>query len=130
MRAVKLRLRIKAKMNWESHEFVVLLPVPAGSDGEERLNALGFTLIEEEGKTLIDNVAFASQAMDLGLEFDQQIIKYAPTDRMRKKSWDSWFVTTACSQRFAMAQKALNCKEGTCAGQFHCALIFLTRKTA
>ena len=82
-----LRLRIQGENELgEPHEFVVLLPVPAGSDGEERLNALGFTLIEEEGKTLIDNVAFASQAADLGLEFDQQIMKVrAPTDRMRKE---------------------------------------------
>ena len=83
----KLRLRIQGEDELgEPHEFVVLLPVPAGSDGEERLNALGFTLIEEDGKTLIDNVAFASQAADLGLEFDQQIMKVrAPTDRMRKE---------------------------------------------
>ena len=83
----KLRLRIQGEDELgEPHEFVVLLPVPAGSDGEERLNALGFTLIEEDGKTLIDNVTFASQAADLGLEFDQQIMKVrAPTERMRKE---------------------------------------------
>lgn len=43
-------------------------------------------MIEEDGKTLIDNVAFASEAADLGLEFDQEIVLVrAPTDRMRKE---------------------------------------------
>ena len=50
------------------------------------MQALGLMLIEEDGKTLIDSVAFASQAADLGLEFDQQILLVrAPTDRMRKE---------------------------------------------
>ncbi len=63
-----------------------MLPVPAGNSGTERIDALGLTLIEEGGRTLVDNVAFASQAADLGLEFDQEILKVrAPTDRMRKE---------------------------------------------
>ena len=82
-----LRLRIKGEDDLgEQHEFVVLLPVPGGANGEERMQALGLMLVEEDGKTLIDNVAFASQAADLGLEFDQEIVLVrAPTDRMRKE---------------------------------------------
>ena len=82
-----LRLRIKGEDDLgEQHEFVVLLPVPGGANGEERMQALGLMLVEEDGKTLIDNVAFASQAADLGLEFDQEILLVrAPTDRMRKE---------------------------------------------
>ena len=82
-----LRLRIKGEdALGEQHEFVVLLPVPGGANGEERMQALGLMLVEEDGKTLIDNVAFASQAADLGLEFDQEIVLVrAPTDRMRKE---------------------------------------------
>ncbi|NLJ12234.1 MAG: DUF3394 domain-containing protein, partial [Gammaproteobacteria bacterium] len=83
----QLRLRIQGEDDLgEPQEFVILLPVPAGESGEARLHALGLTLIEEDGKTLIDNVAFASEAADLGLEFDQEIVLVrAPTDRMRKE---------------------------------------------
>ncbi|QEY60110.1 TRAP transporter permease [Pseudomonas sp. C27(2019)] len=85
--ASKLRLRILGQDGvGDPKEFVILLPVPAGSSGAERMQALGLELIEHDGKTLVDNVAFASQAADLGLEFDQQILKVrAPTDRMRKE---------------------------------------------
>ena len=83
----QLRLRIQGEDELgEPREFVVLLPVPAGETGEQRMDALGLMLTEEDGKTLIDNVTFASQAADLGLEFDQHILTVrAPTDRMRKE---------------------------------------------
>lgn len=83
----KLRLRLLGQDGvGDPKEFVILLPVPAGSSGAERLEALGLELLEEDGKTLVDNVAFASQAADLGLQFDQEILKVrAPTDRMRKE---------------------------------------------
>jgi TRAP transporter 4TM/12TM fusion protein len=83
----QLRLRIQGEDELgEPREFVVLLPVPAGASGEERMQALGLELIQEDGKTLVDQVAFASQAADLGLEFDQEIVLVrAPTDRMRKE---------------------------------------------
>ena len=85
--ASKLRLQILGQDGYgDPHEFVILLPVPNGASGEERLQALGLMLYEDDGKILIDNVAFASQAADLGLEFDQEILKVrAPTDRMRKE---------------------------------------------
>lgn len=83
----QLRLRIQGEDELgEPREFVVLLPVPAGASGEERMQALGLELIQEDGKILVDQVAFASQAADLGLEFDQEIVLVrAPTDRMRKE---------------------------------------------
>lgn len=85
--ASQLRLRIEGEDDLGNpRRFVILLPVPDGNSGAERLRTLGFSLIEEDGKTLIDNVAFASPAADLGLEFDQQIISVrAPTDRMPKE---------------------------------------------
>lgn len=85
--ASKLRLQILGQDGYgDPHEFVILLPVPNGASGEERLQALGLMLYEDDGKILIDNVAFASQAADLGLEFDQEILNVrAPTDRMRKE---------------------------------------------
>ena len=52
----------------------ILLPIPEGS-GEERLEKLGITLFEEDGKTIIDNVAFSSPAEAAGLQFDQEILQ-------------------------------------------------------
>ncbi|HKM25920.1 MAG TPA: TRAP transporter permease [Thiopseudomonas sp.] len=83
----QLRLRIQGEDELgEPREFVVLLPVPAGDSADTRMQALGLSLIEEDGRTLVDSVTFASQAADLGLEFDQQILLVrAPTDRMPKE---------------------------------------------
>ncbi|MGL5293007.1 MAG: DUF3394 domain-containing protein, partial [Aeromonas sp.] len=67
-------------------KFTLLVAVPDGTDGKERLANLGLSLYEQDGKTLIDNVAFNSPAANLGLEFDQQILAVkAPTDRWHKE---------------------------------------------
>ncbi|MFM5522095.1 TRAP transporter permease [Aeromonas jandaei] len=67
-------------------QFTLLVPVPEGATGEERLANLGLTLYEQDGKTLIDSVAFGSPAATMGLEFDQEILTVkAPTDRWRKE---------------------------------------------
>ncbi|WP_421215654.1 TRAP transporter permease [Aeromonas jandaei] len=67
-------------------QFTLLVPVPEGATGEERLANLGLTLYEQDGKTLIDSVAFGSPAATMGLEFDQEILAVkAPTDRWRKE---------------------------------------------
>ena len=82
-----LRLRIQGEdAIGDPRVFTVLLPVPDGASGEERLGKLGIQLYEQDGKTLIDNVAFGSPAADLGLEFDQQILDVrAPTQRWPKE---------------------------------------------
>ncbi|MFB2829605.1 TRAP transporter permease [Aeromonas jandaei] len=67
-------------------QFTLLVPVPEGVTGEERLANLGLTLYEQDGKTLIDSIAFGSPAAAMGLEFDQEILTVkAPTDRWRKE---------------------------------------------
>ncbi|MCQ4055603.1 TRAP transporter permease [Aeromonas sp. SG16] len=67
-------------------QFTLLVPVPEGATGEERLANLGLTLYEQDGKMLIDSVAFGSPAAAMGLEFDQEILAVkAPTDRWRKE---------------------------------------------
>ncbi|QWL68143.1 TRAP transporter permease [Aeromonas jandaei] len=67
-------------------QFTLLVSVPEGATGEERLANLGLTLYEQDGKTLIDSVAFGSPAAAMGLEFDQEILAVkAPTDRWRKE---------------------------------------------
>ncbi|MFL9627037.1 TRAP transporter permease [Aeromonas jandaei] len=70
----------------KARQFTLLVPVPEGATGEERLANLGLTLYEQDGKTLIDSVAFGSPAAAMGLEFDQEILAVkTPTDRWRKE---------------------------------------------
>ncbi|OWK48818.1 DctM-like transporter [Pseudomonas oleovorans subsp. oleovorans] len=90
-----LRLRILGENAvGDSREFTVLLPVPDGASGEERLQKLGLALYEEGDKVLVDNVTFGSLAADAGLEFDQQILNVrAPTDRwMKELMWIPGFL--------------------------------------
>ena len=83
----QLRLQVLGENEvGDPRRFTLLLPVPEGASGEERLQALGLQLIEEDGRLLVDNVAFGSLAAQLGLEFDQQILAVrAPTDRWTKE---------------------------------------------
>jgi TRAP transporter 4TM/12TM fusion protein len=83
----QLRLRIRGEdAVGDPREFALLLPVPEGATGEERLEKLGMQTYEEDGKLLIDSVSFGSPAAEAGLEFDQQILKVlAPTDRWTKE---------------------------------------------
>ncbi|MGY3862171.1 TRAP transporter permease [Aeromonas lacus] len=82
-----LRLRLLGEdAVGKPRQFTLLVPVPEGATGEERLANLGLTLYEQDGKTLIDSVAFGSPAAAMGLEFDQEILAVkAPTDRWRKE---------------------------------------------
>ena len=67
--------------------FYVLVPIPEGSNGEERLDNLGLTLMQDGDRTLVDMVAYGSLASDLGFDFDQEIIEVmAPVER-RRKEW-------------------------------------------
>jgi hypothetical protein len=52
----------------------VLLPVPEGDTAEARIEALGLTLIDRDGKLIIDNVAFDSPGQKVGLDWDQEIL--------------------------------------------------------
>src|SRR5690606_19715420 len=83
----QLRLRIRGEdAVGDPREFALLLPVPEGASGEERLEKLGLALYEEDGKVLVDSVGFGSLAAEAGLEFDQEIlIVRAPTDRWTKE---------------------------------------------
>ncbi|MBP4057448.1 TRAP transporter permease [Aeromonas sp. Prich7-2] len=82
-----LRLRMEGEdAVGKLRRFTVLLPVPSGVSGEERLAKLGIQTYEQDGKILIDTVTFGSQAADLGLEMDQQILSVkAPTERWPKE---------------------------------------------
>ncbi|MFN3769819.1 MAG: TRAP transporter permease [Ectopseudomonas guguanensis] len=90
-----LRLRVLGENAvGDPREFTVLLPVPDGASGQERLEKLGLNLYEEGDKVLVDSVTFGSMAADAGLEFDQQILSVrAPTDRwMKELMWIPGFL--------------------------------------
>jgi TRAP transporter 4TM/12TM fusion protein len=83
--SLRVRVRGEDKVG-DPREFVVLLPVPAGADGQARLDKLGLMTYEDGDKILIDSVAFGSPAAEAGLEFDQQILSVrAPTERWPKE---------------------------------------------
>lgn len=83
----QLRLRIRGEdVVGDAREFALLLPVPSGASGEERLEKLGLMTYEQDGKVLVDSVTFGSPAAEAGLEFDQEILVVrAPTDRWAKE---------------------------------------------
>ena len=83
----QLRLRVLGEDDvGDPREFVVLLAIPEGGSGEEKLEKIGLMMYEEDGKVLIDSVTFGSPAAEAGLEFDQQILRArAPTDRWPKE---------------------------------------------
>ncbi|MFQ2238718.1 TRAP transporter permease [Aeromonas dhakensis] len=82
-----LRLRMEGEdAVGKLRRFTVLLPVPDGASGEDRLTKLGIQTYEQDDKILIDSVTFGSQAAELGLEMDQQILSVkAPTERWPKE---------------------------------------------
>ncbi|VXC04990.1 TRAP transporter permease [Pseudomonas sp. 9Ag] len=83
----QLRLRIRGEdAVGDMREFSLLVAIPDGETGEQKLEKLGVMTYEEDGKVLIDSVTFGSPAADLGLQFDQEILAVrAPTDRLPKE---------------------------------------------
>ena len=66
--------------------FFVLVPVPEGANGAERLDKLGLLLMEDGDRTIVDMVTYGSPAADLGFEFDQEIVEIlTPVDRWAKE---------------------------------------------
>ncbi|MPV85673.1 TRAP transporter permease [Ostreibacterium oceani] len=53
--------------------FYTPLPI-AGASAEERLDNLGVTLINKDGKVIVDDVTFDSPAKKAGLDWDQEIL--------------------------------------------------------
>ncbi|MCQ4324162.1 C4-dicarboxylate ABC transporter [Stutzerimonas stutzeri] len=83
----QLRLRVRGEdAVGDPREFVLLLAIPDGASGEEKLEKIGLVTYEDDGKLLVDSVAFGSPAAEAGLEFDQEILSVrAPTDRWQKE---------------------------------------------
>ncbi|NVK17318.1 MAG: TRAP transporter permease [Methylocystaceae bacterium] len=64
----------------------VLLPLGPKADGAERLAFAGIELRNEDGKAIVDNVAFDSAAKKLGVDFDFEIVGVrVENDRMPKQ---------------------------------------------
>ncbi len=82
-----LRLTVKGEtMRGKEFTKTVMLTVGNEATPEERLAGVGIETYEENGKVLIDNVAFASAAEKAGLDFDQEILNVQiPTKRMPKE---------------------------------------------
>ena len=54
---------------------LVLLPLGDAGDGEERLRAAGLEVRIEDDKVFADNIVFGSEAEQVGLDFDWQIVR-------------------------------------------------------
>ena len=82
-----LRMRISGEdAVGKMREFSVLLSVPEGETGQDKLDALGIATYQQDEQTLIDIVSFASPAEAAGLQFDQQIVDVrVPVERYRKE---------------------------------------------
>lgn len=82
-----LRIQISGKDDIGSaRTFYVLMPVPDGETGAERLEETGLMLMQDGDRTLVDMVTYGSMAADLGFDFDQEIIEVlAPVDRWAKE---------------------------------------------
>ncbi len=82
-----LRLNIKGEdMDGEEYTKALMFPVGEGKTGDEIINDIGFETRNEDGKILVDNVVFSSNAEKMGIDFDQEILLIKiPSDRMPKQ---------------------------------------------
>ncbi len=81
-----LRLRIKGVDKFgQPTSYVVLLDLPPGKDGDERIKKAGLKLKTDGGKVIIDGVQFGSAAKKAGLDWDQEILEVLrPVDQPSK----------------------------------------------
>ncbi len=57
----------------EPVSLTLIINVPEGADGEERLAEFGADFLEEDGKLIVDGATFDSPAEKAGFDFDQEI---------------------------------------------------------
>lgn len=82
-----IRLVIKGEtLNGEEFTKALMLPVGKEDSPDERLREIGFEVIEQDGKMIVDNIMFGSNAEQMGIDFDQEIITVmVETDRPPKQ---------------------------------------------
>jgi TRAP transporter 4TM/12TM fusion protein len=70
-----IRLVVKGEtLNGEEFTKAMMLPVGKEAPPEERLREVGFEVIEDNGKMIVDNIMFGSNAERMGIDFDQEIL--------------------------------------------------------
>ena len=83
-----LRLRIAYEtLSGDLKEKAVLLPLPEGASGAERLEKAGILIAVDGDKVTIDDVTFDSPAAKAGLDFDQQIVSVREYTNPPAKQW-------------------------------------------
>jgi TRAP transporter 4TM/12TM fusion protein len=82
-----IRLVIKGEtLNGEEFTKALMLPVGKEDSPDERLREIGFEVIEQDGKMIVDNIMFGSNAEQMGIDFDQEISTVmVETDRPPKQ---------------------------------------------
>ncbi len=68
-------------------EFVALLPITEDGTGEEKLESVGLTFLENDGKIVIDDVAYDSAAQNAGLDWDQEVLRVLQPNSQPSKYW-------------------------------------------
>ncbi len=70
-----MRLRVAGQNDFgDPIEFVAQVTIAKDGTGEEKLAEAGLTLLDNDGKTVIDDVAFNSAAQSAGLDWDQEVL--------------------------------------------------------
>lgn len=76
----------------EKVEMRVVLPLPEGVDGGDRLKKAGLSLRKEGEKLKVDQVGFESFAEQAGIDFDQEVIR---VEKERLQPSRRWIVALA-----------------------------------
>jgi len=71
----RVRIAVKGeKLSGKEYTKTLMLMVGDEASGKERMEGIGIETREEDGKILVDNVVFSSQAEKAGIDFDQEIL--------------------------------------------------------
>ncbi|MCL6270709.1 TRAP transporter permease [Sansalvadorimonas sp. 2012CJ34-2] len=83
----ELRLRVSGEdLSGNQRVKTILIKVGDQATAEERLFDMGLELAEDQGRLIVDNIGFASQAEKAGLDFDWEILSVeVPNDRLPKQ---------------------------------------------
>jgi len=68
-------------------EFVALLPITEDGTGEEKLESVGLSFTENDGKVVIEDVTYDSAAQTAGLDWDQEVLRVLQPNDQPSKYW-------------------------------------------